>query len=87
MKKYIYEAKTKEEAIEKALNELKVAKENLIINTATGEVINQNHQINPFDDEVTTSLFSLFENIELSSSSNIENVELSSSVSSNIISF
>ena len=32
MKKYIYEAKTKEEAIEKALTELKVAKENLIIN-------------------------------------------------------
>lgn len=32
MKKYIYEAKTKEEAIEKALNELNIAKENLIIN-------------------------------------------------------
>ena len=32
MKKYNYEAKTKEEAIEKALTELKVAKENLVIN-------------------------------------------------------
>lgn len=32
MKKYLYEAKTKEEAIEKAIQELKVAKENLIIN-------------------------------------------------------
>ena len=32
MQKYIYEAKTQEEAIEKALSELKVAEENLIIN-------------------------------------------------------
>jgi len=32
MKKYLYEAKTKEEAIDKATQELKVAKENLIIN-------------------------------------------------------
>ena len=32
MKKHIYEAKTIEEAKEKALNELNVAEENLIIN-------------------------------------------------------
>ena len=32
MKKYIYEAKTKEEAIDKALNELGVAEKNLIVN-------------------------------------------------------
>ena len=32
MQKNIYEAKNKEEAIEKALSELKVAEENLIIN-------------------------------------------------------
>ena len=32
MKKYIYEGKTKEEAIEKALNELGVAEKNLIVN-------------------------------------------------------
>ncbi len=32
MKKYIYEAKTKEEAIEKALNELGVNEKNLIVN-------------------------------------------------------
>ena len=32
MKKYIYEGKTKEEAIEKALTELKVADKNLIVN-------------------------------------------------------
>ena len=32
------------------------------INTETGEVLTQSEQINPFDDEVITSLFSLFEN-------------------------
>lgn len=32
MKKYIYEGKTKEEAIEKALNELRVSEKNLIVN-------------------------------------------------------
>ena len=32
MKKYIYEGKTKEEAIEKALNELGVSEKNLIVN-------------------------------------------------------
>ena len=32
------------------------------INTETGEVITQNDQFSAFDDEVTTSLFSIFEN-------------------------
>lgn len=32
MKKYVFEAKTKEEALEKALNELNVAEKNLIVN-------------------------------------------------------
>ena len=38
-------------------------KNNLIIDTETGEVLTQNNPITQFDDIVTTSLFSLFENI------------------------
>ena len=50
------------EVIEEVKEEPIIQKENLIINTETGEVITKNNQINHFDDEVTTSLFSLFEN-------------------------
>ena len=35
---------------------------NLIIDIETGEIITQNEQISSFDDEVTTSLFSIFQN-------------------------
>lgn len=56
------EPKQEIEVIEEVKEEPIIQKENLIINTETGEVITQNNQINPFDDEVTTSLFSLFEN-------------------------
>lgn len=38
-------------------------KENLIIDMETGEILTQNEQISSFDDEVTTSLFSIFQNI------------------------
>ena len=38
-------------------------KENLIIDMETGEILTQNDQISSFDDEVTTSLFSIFQNI------------------------
>ena len=51
------------EIIEEAKEEPIIQKENLIIDKETGEVLTQNKQINPFDDEVTTSLFSIFENI------------------------
>ena len=37
-------------------------KENLIIDMETGEILPQNEQISSFDDEVTTSLFSIFQN-------------------------
>ena len=40
-----------------------IQKENLIIDKETGEVLTQSEQTNPFDDEVTTSLFSIFQNI------------------------
>ena len=50
------------EIIEEAKEEPIIQKENLIIDTETGEVLTQNNQINPFDDEVTTFLFSIFEN-------------------------
>ena len=50
------------EVIEEAKDEPIIQQENLIINIETGEVLTQNNQINPFDDEVTTSLFSIFEN-------------------------
>ena len=35
---------------------------NLIIDMETGEILTQNEQISSFDDEVTTSLFSIFQN-------------------------
>ena len=50
------------EVIEEAKDEPIIQQENLIINIETGEVLTQNNQTNPFDDEVTTSLFSIFEN-------------------------
>ena len=36
---------------------------NLIIDMETGEILNQNEQISSFDDEITTSLFSIFNDI------------------------
>ena len=78
MKKYIYEAKTKEEAIEKALTELKVAKENLIINvleekssllkkSAKIEVINFNDIIDYAKETIIeiTKLMGLTVNLEV----------------------
>ena len=78
MKKYIYEAKTKEEAIEKALTELKVAKENLIINIleekssllkkiAKTEVINFNDVIDYAKETIIeiTKLMGLTVNLEV----------------------
>ena len=78
MKKYIYEAKTKEEAIEKALTELKVAKENLIINIleekssllkkiAKIEVINFNDVIDYAKETIIeiTKLMGLTANLEV----------------------
>ena len=69
MNKYIYEAKTKEEAIEKALAELKVAEENLIINileeknsllkkSVKIEVINYNDIVD-YTKEIVTELTKL----------------------------
>ena len=78
MKKYIYEAKTKEEAIEKALTELKVVKENLIINileekssllkkSAKIEVINFNDIIDYAKETIIeiTKLMGLTVNLEV----------------------
>lgn len=36
--------------------------ENLIIDIETGEILTHNEQLSSFDDEVTTSLFSIFQN-------------------------
>jgi len=78
MQKYIYEAKTKEEAIEKALSELKVSEENLIINvleeknsllkkSAKIEVINYNDIIDYIKEVITeiTKLMGLTVNLEV----------------------
>ena len=78
MKKYIYEAKTKEEAKEKALTELKVAEENLIINVleekssllkkiAKIEVINFNDVIDYAKETIIeiTKLMGLTVNLEV----------------------
>ena len=78
MQKYIYEAKTKEEAIEKALTELKVAEENLIINileekntllkkSAKIEVINYNDIVNYTKEIINeiTKLMGLTVNLEV----------------------
>lgn len=78
MQKYIYEAKTKDEAIEKALTELKVAEENLIIkvleekNTLLKksvkiEVINYNDIVNYTKEVINeiTKLMGLTVNLEV----------------------
>jgi len=59
------EEETQEEIVDLPPQEeqQEIQKENLIIDKETGEVLTQSEQINPFDDEVTTSLFSIFENI------------------------
>lgn len=59
------------ETIEELEQEIEVAdlpieekhEENLIIDMETGEVLTNNEQISSFDDDVTTSLFSIFQNI------------------------
>jgi len=78
MKKYYYEGKTKEEAIEKALIELNIAKENLIIkileekNTLLKknvkiEVINYNDIINKIKEDIIeiTKLMGMNVNLEV----------------------
>lgn len=78
MKKYQYEGKNKEEAIEKALQELKVAEENLIINVleekntllkkyAKIEVINYNDIIDSIKENINkiTKLMGLTVNLEV----------------------
>ena len=78
MQKYIYEAKTIEEAKEKALSELKVAEENLIINVleekntllkkvAKIEVINYNDIIDYAKEVINeiTKLMGLTVNLEV----------------------
>ena len=78
MRKYIYEAKTLEEAKEKALTELKVAEENLIINVleekntllkkvAKIEVINYNDIIDYAKEVITeiTKLMGIPSNLEV----------------------
>jgi len=78
MQKYIYEAKTKDEAIEKALTELKVAEENLIINVLEEkntllkksvkiEVINYNDIVNYTKEVINeiTKLMGLTVNLEV----------------------
>ena len=59
------EEETQEEVVDlpPQKEQQEIQKENLIIDKETGEVLTQNEQINPFDDEVTTSLFSIFQNI------------------------
>ena len=78
MKKYIYEGKTKEEAIEKALNELGVAEKNLIVNTLEEkntllkkfvkiEVINYNDLVNFIKETIIeiTKLMGMEVNLEV----------------------
>ncbi len=78
MKKYTYDGKTKEEAIEKALVELNIAKENLIIkvleekNTLLKknvkiEVINYNDIIDKIKEDITeiTKLMGMSVNLEV----------------------
>lgn len=78
MKKYTYDGKTKEEAIEKALNELNIAKENLIIkvleekNTLLKknvkiEVINYNDIIDTIKEDIIeiTKLMGMTSNLEV----------------------
>lgn len=78
MKKYIYEAKTKEEAIEKALAELKVDEKNLIVNILEEkstllkknvkiEVINYNDLIDDIKENILeiTKMMGLTANLEV----------------------
>ncbi len=78
MKKYIYEGKTKEEAIEKAMEELKVAEKNLIINVLEEkntllkknvkiEVINYNDLVDYVKENIIeiTKLMGLTVNLEV----------------------
>ncbi len=78
MKKYIYEGKTKEEAIEKALNELGVAEKNLIVNVLEEkstllkkfvkiEVINYNDLVNFIKETIIeiTKLMGMEVNLEV----------------------
>ena len=78
MKKYQYEGKTKEEAINKALEELKVAEKNLIVNVLEEkntllkknvkiEVINYNDLIDFIKDTVTeiTKMMGMSVNLEV----------------------
>lgn len=58
------EEETQEEIVDlPPQEEQEIQKENLIIDKETGEVLTQSEQTNPFDDDVTTSLFSIFQNI------------------------
>ena len=78
MKSYIYEAKNYDDAVEKAINELKVAKENLIINILEEkntllkklvriEVINYNDIINYIKEVISeiTKLMGIDVNLEV----------------------
>ena len=78
MKKYEFEGKTKEEAIEKALNELKVVEKNLIVNVISEkstllkknvkiEVINYNDLIDYIKENIIeiTKLMGLTVNLEV----------------------
>ena len=78
MKKYLYDGKTKEEAIEKALNELNIAKENLIINVIEEkssllkknvkiEVINYNDIVDKIKEDIIeiTKLMGMSVNLEV----------------------
>ncbi len=78
MKKYIYEGKTKEEAIEKALTELGVAEKNLIVNVLEEkntllkkivkiEVINYNDLVDYIKENIIeiTKLMGLTANLEV----------------------
>jgi len=78
MKKYIYEAKTKEEALEKAIKELNVAEKNLIVNVLEEknsllkknvkiEVINYNDIIDSIKENIIeiTKLMGLTVNLEV----------------------
>ena len=78
MKKYLYDGKTKEEAIEKALTELNIAKENLIIKVLEEkssllkknvkiEVINYNDIIDKIKEDIIeiTKLMGMSVNLEV----------------------
>ena len=60
--KNIENKKDEIDIIEEVKEDNLIQKQDLIIDTETGEVLTENKEINAFDDEVTTSLFSIFEN-------------------------